>query len=306
MKYPKKVQYISLGKTFVRKHFRKAIQEINPDLFLYIPGPSGTIATFLRLFVIRRLIVSSGTSVNALFLQSRRHNYFIRHIIRYLQPDILFTISKSNTCYLKSIGCNAIQLPLGVDVAKYFPATLDKKLILRKKYGLPALRFLYLHIGHIKNERQLLELAANVPSAASLIVIGSTSTDQDLLIKRRLEEKGVCVFNTYLESIEELYQAVDCYIFHVSNIGAAIEIPLSVLEAMATNLPVITTKYGGLPSMFDLNVKGLYFIDRIDEISSLLNKITSQQLSVKTREAVLQYGWNTIVEKLFTSIDSAR
>jgi len=54
----------------------------------------------------------------------------------------------------------------------------------------------------------------------------------------------------YIKKIEEIYQLSDCYIFPITFEGGGISILLSVLEAMACNLPVVTTKFGGLPAIF--------------------------------------------------------
>ena len=63
-------------------------------------------------------------------------------------------------------------------------------------------------------------------------------------------------------NIEEVYALSDCYVFPTPPMNKinSIEIPLSVLEAMACNLSVITTKFGALPKVFEEG-DGLIFVD---------------------------------------------
>ena len=69
--------------------------------------------------------------------------------------------------------------------------------------------------------------------------------------RRDLEAAGVRVLRENLPAIHELYQLADVYLFPVQRADAAMEIPLSVLEAMAVNLPIITTPFGRLTELFE-------------------------------------------------------
>jgi len=112
------------------------------------------------------------------------------------------------------------------------------------------------------------------------------------------------VWNKYFENIEEIYGIADCYAFPTTDETASIGIPLTVLEAMACNLPVITTKFGGLPRIFREG-EGLFFLKNQPRLPEFLENINESRLVcrnwVRTRKKVLPYSWDKIAER-FESI----
>lgn len=117
---------------------------------------------------------------------------------------------------------------------------------------------------------------------------------------------GVIVIHEYLNDISEIYNASDIYVFPIIDTGdelpneynqvGAIDLPLSVFEAMACNLPVITTRFGALERIFSEG-DGFKYIDSEDDlVSSILNH--RMQEPCNTREKVVKYDWDKIVEQV--------
>jgi len=65
-----------------------------------------------------------------------------------------------------------------------------------------------------------------------------------------LKKYGFRIIDEYVPNIEEIYNLADCYVFPTFKRHNCIDMPLSVMEAMACNIPVISTKFGGLPKIF--------------------------------------------------------
>ena len=81
------------------------------------------------------------------------------------------------------------------------------------------------------------------------------------------------------------------------NVADCIEMPLSVLEAMSCNLPVISTKFGALPRIFEEG-DGLIFVDSEEDIIGAVKKVKNTDVNIETREKVLPYAWGNVVRWL--------
>ena len=124
----------------------------------------------------------------------------------------------------------------------------------------------------------------------------STSTRVKQEIRDELEESRCLVWTDYFKQIEEIYALADCYIFPEVGKKASIVLPLSVLEAMACNLPVISARFGALPEVFSEG-GGLIFADGEEDFLKGLGKVKNG-MEVRTREKVLPYSWGEVVSKL--------
>ena len=107
----------------------------------------------------------------------------------------------------------------------------------------------------------------------------------------RLQMAGVVVIDAYIEHMHELYQAADCYLFPVSSPTGALEFPLSVIEAAACNLPVITTRFGALPHVIREG-EGFHYIRSMAEIRERISAIRGA--TPRTSEKVRELSWNTV------------
>jgi glycosyltransferase involved in cell wall biosynthesis len=115
-----------------------------------------------------------------------------------------------------------------------------------------------------------------------------------------LTKGGCTIWRKYIKTIQEIYQLSDLYVFPVQDRLGSIETPLSVLEAMSCNLPVITTRFGGLTRMFNEG-DGLHFVYSGSQIPELIDGIRSndaERSNVHTREKVMPYSWRNISKSL--------
>ena len=70
----------------------------------------------------------------------------------------------------------------------------------------------------------------------------------------------------------------DCYVFPTVHKKACIETPLSVLEAMACNLPIVSTRFGALPTIFNEG-SGLFFTENVEHIPQILLDVKNSNLT---------------------------
>ena len=139
-------------------------------------------------------------------------------------------------------------------------------------------------------------LAQIQQAGCQAVLVGSTSTGQDDRLVHMLEQAGVIVVREYASAIEEYYQAADCYVFPVTSATGAISLPLSVLEAMACNLPVVTMPYGDLAALFPAT-GGLSIVRNDWELVGHV-LAARQVVNPGTRALVLPFSWPAIAREL--------
>jgi glycosyltransferase involved in cell wall biosynthesis len=284
----KSVFRLPFNKFLIGYQFCQHLKAREPDVILYIPTSSGTLGAFIRAAIIK--IQSSGTPLVLMNLQYRELPGFTRHISLDRFADVVLTYSQASAAVFRSFGCKTILLPGGVDHTVFRPVSRTEKHLLRAKYGFQALDKIVLHVGHCKRDRNVGFLSKLVESGLRPILIVSTSTavDHDLLDELRLS--GVTVVTDFMENVQHFYQMSDCYLFPVFHTTSAIDAPLSVLEAMACNLPVVTTRFGALPDMFQSG-NGFYYGYNEEDILRLVRQAVGEP-NCRTFEKVSPYSWD--------------
>jgi glycosyltransferase involved in cell wall biosynthesis len=230
-------------------------------------------------------------------LQPREYSALSKRIIPLIAPDLVLAQSMKTEKVLVGLGCRVKKIPSGVDLQKFVPVSKEVKEKYRKKYGIPAKKYIVLHVGHINRNRNM-QWTEKIQGLDDLqvVIVGSTSYPEDRDLVVDLQRKGIIAISRYVENIEEIYQSADCYFFPVFWEGACIEIPLSVFEAMACNLPVVTTRFGGLPD-FMSEQGGFLYADNEEEIIFMINS-TKGISDPGTRNLVEQYSWKNVVERV--------
>lgn len=281
------------------KNFWNGISAFDPDIIHYLHGPT------LKSFVLMRLL--SLRCPNVKRIVSATHpvlSYVDWQLLRFVKPDLVLTQSASTDLQFRKIGIKTRPLPCGVDTKKYAPFSLGEKRALREKYGIREDAFLLLHIGSVRQERNIQILSDLQKNGNQVLIVGPKSTGHDRELCEKLTESGCIVWVEYIPNIQEIYAISNCYIFPTINnhdlFGkakiASVEMPLTVLEAMACGLPVISTRFGALPRFLQPR-DGLIFVDRLEDISSALDEIKNG-VQVKTHEQAQDYAWEKIAMEL--------
>jgi len=270
--------------------FWKEIYNYRPDVIHYLAGPSiySLIISKILKIVTRSKVIISATHPNL--------NKFSLSFSRFLKPDLLFAQSDDSLLMFKEIGFNVRYLCNGVDLDKFHQVSQEQKKQLRIKYGIDNDKFTVLHVGHLIKARKLDFLEKISDKDLQFVIVVSTHADIDVDVERKLESMGCILFKGYFKSIEEFFQLSDCYIFPVTE-GDSILTPLSVLEAMACNLPVITTKFGGLTKMFKEG-QGLYFLKEDSDVNGILSNLKTNRSKIECRNMVHESSWSYVRSEL--------
>ena len=218
-----------------------------------------------------------------------------------LKPDLVLTQSADSEKKFASRVYNTRFMPNGVDISKFTPSNRTQKRSLRNKYGLNPDKFTVLHVGSLKPARnvQLFKQVATDNPSFQVIVVGRTAdkhVDDELI--EGLSASGCTVWTQYFENINELYAMADCYVFPTFNALACIETPLSVLEALSCNIPVITTPFGCLPRMFTPDT-GIIFADSDEKLVKALAILSENYpAEINNRLKIMPYSWENIGTQL--------
>jgi len=182
----------------------------------------------------------------------------------------------------------------GVDIEKFNPDNQNKyRKSIRKKHGLDEDDFVLLFLGtgfKRKGLQYVLEAIKKVEQA-KLLVVGKGKIDR---FKKMAEKLGVLsrvIFVGPSSEVEKYYVAGDVFVF------PSIYDPCAnvSLEAMASGLPLITTKSNGASGIVDYSENG-FVLDSADNITQLvtyIRKLEDQHIRAKmakvAREKMLDY-----------------
>lgn len=267
------------------------IRRNNPLIIHFILSP--TIGGLLSSKIISIFNPNSKIFISSIHC-SIKPNFFLR----YLKPDIMMVQSKETETLFQSFGYKTIFIPNGVDLNKFLPCDKSKKAEIRQEMNIPLDDFVILHLASLKKERNLsiLEKIQKI-SNCQVIIIGRENDHSNPNIVKSLLDSGCRVIIKNFNNIEDIYQMSDCYVFPTINKIACIETPLSILEAMACNLPILTTKFGALPRMFTAG-DGFYWIDDEEQIIDLINLLKNENSEIKTRKKVENFSWSSIIKQM--------
>lgn len=286
---------LKLNRWFANRELKKTIRRANAPV-LYIPFASNTIGGIIRARALSRY---SGKGAFVIFALKHPMNRLAVKLLCHSRVSVIALSQSSYDVYREMIGDRSFYLKTGVDTERFRPVTTKEKSELRRRYGIAENSVIVLHVGHLKSGRNVERLLEMDPSYYILLAVSSkTENEKEAKLRESfLARPNTRLIEDYLPHIEELYQMADLYLFPVQAAGNCIDVPLSVLEAAACDLPVVTTPYGELNAFRQCT--GFRFLT--DMSAEALNDAAREMLRVTgkgNREAVAEYDWNRSLMKL--------
>jgi len=246
---------------------------IKYDIVHFIGGPGiGTlIKAMLCKIMLRKVIITfSNPCINSYGL----------FFLRVLKPDLSISMSKLWKSLLDKHQINTLFFNLSGTKTKFFTNShLVSKKNLRKKLNLPINKTIVMHAGHLKRDRNL-KMFELLDDAVFKLLIVSNTTKKELDLKNELKQiKNLKIIEEYLPNIYDYYKASDIYFFPTVDKKAAIQIPLSIIEAYSSGIKILTTRFGGLELLFPFQSnEGVVYTnfvdirDKLDHIEKLKYK----------------------------------
>ena len=294
---------------FIKKSFRIRLKSFQPEIIHYLHGP--TIRSLIILRVSKRFSINDVKTI-----VSATRPYFSRYskwAVSLLKPDLVLTQSTRFEDFFRNRGCHVQFLPNGVDCQRFKPISEAEKLDIRQEFGLTSEIRIVLHVGHIKSNRNL-EVFKEIQKIkdVQVVIVGGITETADEELKKNLQKAGIKIYNDFYDDISKFYKMADLYIFPLKDNGdklpdsynqvGAIDMPLSVLEAMACNLPVISTEFGALPRILETG-NGLTFCRTNEDILNMVKRACNG-VPTNTRQKVLPYQWGKVIKQLETIYQS--
>lgn len=243
-------------------------------------------------------------------------------LIKNEQQNIQFihTSCTSTKEILITAGINPnkiVVIPLGVDTSLFIPATKEQKQALRERLGIAPDRMVIgsfqkdgvgwgqgLEPKLIKGPDVFVRAVARLKHHNPIILLTGPARGY---IKRELEKNGIEYKHINLKSFDELprmYHALDLYLI-TSRIEGG---PLSLLEAWASGVPVVSTRVGMVPDIARDNETALLAdVEDVTGLAKLVERlhvdpILAEQLSEQARSEVTNYSWDNIAKEYFEKL----
>lgn len=282
------------------------VKLFKPRIIHYLHGP--TIKSLILLRYLKMLLSAAGSPVKTVVTATRPYFSGVSKILTpYFNPDLVLTQSEKFETFFKTCGFPVVFFPNGVDLSKFSPAGKCEKKEIRKRLNLPLNKKIILHVGHIKPNRKLdLFMDIQKMPGVQVVIAGGTHEVADEKLKQQLIGSGIIVIHKYMSDISVLYKASDIYLFPITDKKAgmpetynqigAIDLPLSILEAMGCNLPVITSRFGALPRLFEQQ-NGFVFADDKSQMLDLVRTVPAGS-DAGTRQMAASLDWPILITNL--------
>ena len=184
------------------------------------------------------------------------------------RADCLVAISSEIRRELIAMGVHPRRIrsiPIGVDTEKFRPVSADDKRRIRQRLSLPADRFILTFTGRLaasKGVPLLIQVWKRLVEAYEdihLVVVGSSGTFhdsceaelRDYIEAHHLEES--VSLPGQVDNVHEFLQAADVFVFPSESEGFG----LSIVEALACQLPTVTTRVGVANDYIENRVNGV-------------------------------------------------
>ncbi len=186
----------------------------------------------------------------------------------------------------------------GIDTDRFSPSeSVEQKQETRRSLGLPAEKRLLLSVATPIIEKgwlDLLDAFARILEKAhewDLVMAGTARAGDDLDLLAEAQARGLGARVHWLGTISpdkmaDLYRAADAFVLASHNEGLS----NSMIEAMATGLPIVVTAVGGHSEIVDDGVNGRLVPGRdVDQLAAALGEVlTDHERSARLGQAARQ------------------
>ncbi len=193
------------------------------------------------------------------------------------------------------LGAKTMVIPNGVDLSLFHPVSADQKRQIAEQLSLPTEHPLLLFVGRLvalKRPEVLIDalpLLLERHPDCHVLLAGSGSLQVDSVeeaLRTRVETLGVSSHVTFLGAVTNMaayYQAADVFVFPSEQEG----LPVAVLEAMASGLPIVASRIAGVTDLVDDDTAWLVPVGDSDALAeAVADALAHPDLAARRGEAV--------------------
>jgi glycosyltransferase involved in cell wall biosynthesis len=236
---------------------------------------------------------------------------FTKNLLRDIhnQAHVNLCTSQPMVNSAKGLGIKRVRLwPKAVDTVGYHPKNFSAEMRIRLSAGHPD-EPLMLYVGRLSNEKRLDWLYAPITqlSGVRLAFIGSGPAEAHL--RERFKATNT-IFMGYMtgQELAEAYASSDVFAFpsDTETLGFV------AMEAMASGVPAVGARAGGIPDVIEHGKNGLMFTpgdlgDLTDQLKLLLfNPALRKDMGRQARLDMEKWSWKAATAKLVDYYELAR
>jgi glycosyltransferase involved in cell wall biosynthesis len=291
------------------KEIRNIIREYKPDVVHTHASKAGALGRYAAYKENVPVIVHTfhGHVFHSYFGQLKTGIY--KTVERYLakKSDAIIAISPIQKGELvnkyKIASAEKVRvIPLGFDLDRFQANKAEKRSVFRAEYNMAENDVAIGIIGRlapIKNHSGFLDsmekVAASTTKNIVVFVVGDGELRQEIEAKaKRIAENNKhikFVFTSWIKDVDRILPGLDIVALSSLNEGT----PVSLIEAQAAGIPVISTNVGGVKDVLLENVTGLVVEEF--EVQAYANGVLDLVENKEKREIMSQNGWNHVRNK---------
>ena len=174
-------------------------------------------------------------------------------------------------------------------------ATISHNGFLKEKLGIPADAYLLGIIGRlapIKNMDMALRVLALLQHKNIHLIVVGDGTERAIL-EQRANQLGIAEkthFWGWETDVAKIYSGIDMLLLTSKNEGT----PVTIIEAMASRVPVVATRVGGVPDVIQHGESG--FLCKLDDDKKMAEQITFLLESPSTLQQICNQARRSVLE----------
>ena len=247
------------------------------------------------LFVTQHVALIQHSSRLVRFVQKAVYATTGRFIFH--QAQIIYVINERVADFLVSLGIANDKIHRtvnGVDTELFHPPVSKQDVAnLRDELGLPPKRKLVLLVGRLAPKKGYHKLLAAMDGSYDVVLAGSQNLPVDIKLNQHIHHLGTMDQAT----LAKVYRASDAFVLPSESEG----FPLSVQEAMASGLPVITSWDEGYRT-YDIDKQLVWFIPAsVSEVKKAISKLFGDYAKIAPpmaaygrRYAASAFSWKSV------------